>query len=95
MQKLADEFLPHVHKFVKEMKHSLDAYLSRFEQVFRLKQTFKEDEVYDIQYNFDLTRVDFALDVGEVEDSENKVTVKLGIPFQYVRFFQMKTLSLI
>ena len=81
MQKLADEFLPHIHHFVKEVKRFLDAYLSRFEQLYRLQTTFTDQEVFEISYSYDLTRIDFALCVGDQTD-EDRVTIKIGLPFE-------------
>ena len=81
MQKLADELLPHIHQFVKEVKKCLDAYLSRFEQLYRLQTTFTDEEVFEISYSYDLTRIDFALCIGDQTD-EDRVTIKIGLPFE-------------
>ena len=81
MQKLADEHLPHIHQFVKEVKSCLDAYLSRFEQLYQLQTTFSDEEVFEVSYNYDLTRIEFALCVGEKIDEE-RVTIKLVLPFE-------------
>jgi len=79
LQKLADEHLPKVDKFIKAVKKHLSAYISRYNQLAMLSEKFVKNQVHGIEYNGDLTEIKFALGIGDA----NSDGFNLHLALQY------------
>ncbi len=80
---LANDHLPKMDDFIRATKTSLEAYLSRFDQVVSLPDTFTNGEIEAIDYNFDLTEVKIDIAIGESEGELSKDPVVLQIALTY------------
>jgi len=79
IRNIADEQLPKVDKFIKEVKKHLCAYISRYNQLVLLSEKFDKNEVHGIEYNTDLTEIKFALVIGD----SNSDGFNLHLALQY------------
>ena len=53
IQTIAAKYLPKIDQFIKTFKNCLDAYLSRFNQLFKItsRDLYSEEELHGIQYS--------------------------------------------
>ena len=59
----------------------MDAYLNRFHQLAILPEQFSEDEIHDIEYNDDLTKIQFQMTIGE-QNKEDTVILKIALNYE-------------
>ena len=81
VQAIADEFLPKVDQFILAFKTHLDAYINRFLQLSIIPDHFSDKEVFEIEYNEDLTRIQFSLTIGE-QDKMDSIVMKIRLSYK-------------
>jgi len=81
VEAIAKQHLPKVDHFITAFKKHLDAYLNRFHQLAILPEQYSEDEIHDIEYNDDLTKIQFQMTISE-QNKEDTVIMKIALAYE-------------
>ena len=84
IQTIAAKYLPKIDQFIKAFKNCLDAYLSRFNQLFKItsRELYSEEELHGIQYSQDLTKIQFDLNIGQPMDDGSEHVLRIALSYE-------------
>jgi len=73
------------NSFIRKVKKGLDGYLSRFEQLANLPNIYKDHDIKDFKYNFNLTEITLVMSIGDDirDDKEDDIVLNLSLLYKH------------